>query len=85
MIQVFLGLTKNSVLMDGKGPNLHLPKYMQSNMYPLGCKGIKRSQRLRTDHGHPGNHIFKIHYRGKTFHSPISGDKKAESTLDIGK
>ena len=42
MIQVFLGLTKNSVLMDGKGPNLHLPKYMQSNMYPLGCKGIKR-------------------------------------------
>ena len=43
MIQVFLGLTKNSVLMDGKGPNLHLPKYMQPNMYPLGCKGIKRT------------------------------------------
>ena len=33
---------KNSVLMDGKGPNLHLPKCMQPNMYPLGCKGIKR-------------------------------------------
>ena len=46
MIQVFLGLTKNSVLMDGKGPNLHLPKYMQPNMYPLGCKGIKRSIQL---------------------------------------